>query len=65
MKYDFVTTSKGLLEKYVAGDYEFDLPAKQIELLRRRDFGQYIDKQRNDLVLAFISVCERFGVMAR
>lgn len=34
VKYDFVTTSKGLLEKYKAGDYEFDLPGKQIELLK-------------------------------
>ncbi|MGB4845174.1 MAG: S46 family peptidase, partial [Ferruginibacter sp.] len=48
-------TSKGILEKYVAGDYEFDLPTKQIELLKKRDFGQYIDKSRNDLVIGFIT----------
>jgi V8-like Glu-specific endopeptidase len=53
--YDYVTTSKGILEKYKPGDYEFDLPAKQIELLKKKDFGQYIDKQRNDLVIGFIS----------
>ncbi len=53
--YDYVTTSKGLLEKYVAGDYEFDLPAKQIELVRNKDFGQYADLQRKDLVVGFIS----------
>lgn len=53
--YDYVTTSKGILEKYIAGDYEFDLPARQIELLKKRDFGQYIDKQRNDLVIDFIT----------
>ena len=53
--YDYVTTSKGILEKYKAGDYEFDLPAKQIELLKKKDFGQYADKQRNDLVVGFIS----------
>ncbi|HKZ66244.1 MAG TPA: S46 family peptidase [Chitinophagaceae bacterium] len=53
--YDYVTTSKGILEKYKAGDYEFDLPAKQIELLKKKDFGQYADKQRNDLVIGFIS----------
>ena len=53
--YDYVTTSKGILEKYKPGDYEFDLPAKQIELLKKKDFGQYIDKQRNDLVVGFIS----------
>jgi len=53
--YDYVTTAKGILEKYVPGDYEFDLPAKQIELLKKKDFGQYADKQRNDLVVGFIS----------
>lgn len=53
--YDYVTTSKGVLEKYKPGDYEFDLPEKQIELFKKRDFGQYIDKQRNDLVIGFIS----------
>jgi hypothetical protein len=53
--YDYVTTSKGILEKYKPGDYEFDLPAKQIELLKKKDFGQYIDKQRNDLVIGFIT----------
>ncbi len=55
VKYDYVTTSKGILEKYVPGDYEFDLPANQIELLKKRDFGQYIDKSRNDLVIGFIT----------
>lgn len=55
VKYDFVTTSKGLLEKYKPGDYEFDLPTKQIELLKKKDFGQYIDKSRNDLVIDFIT----------
>ncbi|MFI5132770.1 MAG: S46 family peptidase [Chitinophagales bacterium] len=53
--YDYVTTSKGILEKYIPGDYEFDLPAKQIELLKKKDFGQYVDKQRNDLVINFIT----------
>ena len=41
--YDYVTTSKGILEKYKAGDYEFDLPANQIEMLKKKDFGQYMD----------------------
>lgn len=53
--YDYVTTSKGLLEKYKDGDYEFDLPDKQIELLRKKDFGQYADPVRKDLVIGFIT----------
>jgi hypothetical protein len=59
--YDYVTTSKGILEKYKAGDYEFDLPAKQIELLKKKDFGQYIDKKRNDLVIGFITTNDITG----
>ena len=53
--YDYVTTSKGILEKYKAGDYEFDLPAKQVELLKKKDFGQYMDPTRKDLVVGFIT----------
>ncbi len=59
--YDYVTTSKGLLEKYVPGDYEFDLPAKQIELLKKKDFGQYMDKNRKDLVIDFITTNDITG----
>lgn len=61
VKYDFVTSSKGLLEKYKAGDYEFDLPGKQIDLLRKRDFGQYADLVRKDLVIAFITTNDITG----
>lgn len=59
--YDYQTTSKGILEKYIPGDYEFDLPAKEIELLKKRDFGQYIDKRRNDLVIDFITTDDITG----
>ena len=59
--YDYVCTGKGILEKYVAGDYEFDLPTKQIELFKKKDFGQYIDKGRNDLVVTFITTNDITG----
>lgn len=59
--YDYVTTSKGLLEKYIADDYEFDLPAKQIDLLKKKDFGQYMDKSRQDLVIGFITTNDITG----
>ena len=61
VQYDYVTTGKGIIEKYVAGDYEFDLPAKQIELMRKKDFGQYVDKGRNDLVVNFITTNDITG----
>lgn len=59
--YDYVTTSKGILEKYKPGDYEFDLPANQIELLKKKDFGQYMDPTRKDLVIGFITTNDITG----
>jgi hypothetical protein len=59
--YDYVTTSKGLLEKYKPGDYEFDLPARQVELLKAKDFGQYKDARTNDLVIGFITTNDITG----
>ena len=49
VRYDYETTEKGILEKYIPGDYEFNLPENEINLLKKSDFGQYIDKVRNDL----------------
>jgi len=34
----------GIMEKYVPGDYEFDVPAKLIELYESKDYGQYTDE---------------------
>ncbi|MFV0605209.1 MAG: S46 family peptidase [Niabella sp.] len=59
--YDYVTTSKGILEKYKPGDYEFDLPEKQVELLKNKDFGQYADPVRKDLVVGFITTNDITG----
>lgn len=59
--YDYITTSKGVLEKYKPGDYEYDLPAKQVELFKKKDFGQYIDKAKNDLVIGFITTNDITG----
>jgi len=61
VQYDFVTTSKGLIQKYVAGDYEFDLPARQVDLLKKKDFGQYADPARKDLVIGFITTNDITG----
>ena len=61
VRYDYVTTMKGVLEKYKPGDYEFDLPEKLLDLARKKDFGQYIDRQRNDLVVGFITTNDITG----
>lgn len=61
VRYDYITTVKGMMEKYVPGDYEFDLPQKFRDAVARKDFGQYIDRQRNDLVVGFITTNDITG----
>lgn len=39
--YEPVSYLKGVIEKYEPGDYEFDLPAKLIELYNNKDYGVY------------------------
>lgn len=41
VEYDFQTDLDGVMEKYVPGDYEFDVPPKLVELWKARDYGQY------------------------
>lgn len=59
--YDYVTTMKGVIEKYVPGDYEFDLPANYVDLYNKKDFGQYKDAKRNDIVVGFITTNDITG----
>lgn len=42
--YEPVTYLDGVIEKYVPGDYEFDLEPKMIKLYEAKDYGQYADK---------------------
>ena len=41
VNYHFLTDLDGVLEKYKPGDYEFDLPAKLIDLHDKKDYGKY------------------------
>lgn len=59
--YDYVTTASGVLQKYVPGDYEFDLPARQVELFRKKDFGIYADPLRKELITDFITTNDITG----
>lgn len=61
VKYDYVTTMQGLMQKYKKDDYEFDLPQSFIDAVNKKDFGQYIDKTRNDLVINFITTNDITG----
>ncbi|PSL49205.1 peptidase S46-like protein [Chitinophaga niastensis] len=61
VNYDYVTTMKGVIEKYVPGDYEFDLPENYLDLYKKKDFGQYKDAKRNDIVVGFITTNDITG----
>jgi Peptidase S46 len=61
VRYDYVCTMKGVVDKYKPGDYEFDLPQGFLTKVQSRDFGPYIDKQRNDLVVTFITTNDITG----
>lgn len=39
--YQPVTYLEGVMEKYVPGDYEFDVPQKLIDLYNKKDYGSY------------------------
>ena len=41
--YTPITYLEGAMEKYIPGDYEFDVPAKLIDLYKKKDYGQYGD----------------------
>ncbi len=52
--YDYVTTHRGILEKEDPTSDEFIVPARQKELLLKKDFGRYADAS-GDLIPCFIS----------
>lgn len=44
VSYAYQTHLAGVIEKYVPGDYEFDVPKKLIDLYNKKDYGIYKDK---------------------
>lgn len=54
-----ITYMEGMMEKYVPGDYEFDLPAKLIDLYNKKDFGPY--GENGKMPVAFIGTNHTTG----
>jgi hypothetical protein len=52
--YDFITTAQGILDKHNPDDPEFVMPSTLIELLKKRQYGQWAD-ENGELVVCFIS----------
>lgn len=44
VQYEPHTYLDGVIEKYVPGDYEFDVPERLVELYNKKDYGPYADK---------------------
>ncbi|WP_209388487.1 S46 family peptidase [Chryseobacterium sp. RR2-3-20] len=44
VSYNYQTHLAGVMEKYVPGDYEFDVPKKLIDLYNQKNYGIYKDK---------------------
>ena len=60
ISYDYVCTANGILEKYIPGDFEFDAPQALLDLIEKRDFGQYADKN-GELITCFLSTNDITG----
>ncbi len=54
MRYDFVTTTNGILEKEDPTNEEFIVPSHLKELVQKRQFGEYAD-ENGDMIVCFIS----------
>lgn len=54
VKYEPVTYLDGVIEKYVPGDYEFDVADKLLELYEEKDYGQYADADNGKMPVCFI-----------
>lgn len=44
VEYNYYTTIDGVMEKYIPGDEEFNVPTKLRELYLKKDYGMYADK---------------------
>ncbi|HEX8575701.1 MAG TPA: S46 family peptidase, partial [Flavobacterium sp.] len=57
--YEPVTYLDGAIEKYIPGDYEFDLPSKLITLYNKKEYGQY--GENGKMPLCFIATNHTTG----
>ncbi len=57
--YEPVTYLDGVIEKYIPGDYEFDVPKKLIDLYNAKDYGVY--GYKNKMPVCFIGTNHTTG----
>ena len=51
VEYDYYTDTEGILEKYDPDNVDFNLPSRLVELIKKKDYGQYADEA------GFMPVC--------
>jgi hypothetical protein len=55
LDYKYYTTTKGILQKEIPGDEEFDVPAKLKNAINSKNYGSYIDQKTGEMHVAFLS----------
>jgi hypothetical protein len=60
VRYEYQTDLDGVMEKYIPGDYEFDVPQKLRDLWAAKDYGQYATADGR-LPVAFIGTNHTTG----
>lgn len=58
--YEPISYLDGVIEKYIPGDYEFDVPKKLIDLYNSKEYGNYADSN-GKMPLAFIATNHTTG----
>ena len=59
VQYNYYTYLDGVMEKYIPGDYEFDVPQKLQTLYRNKDYGRY--GQNGKMPVCFIATNHTTG----
>lgn len=59
VQYNYYTYLDGIMEKYIPGDYEFDVPQKLQTLYRNKDYGRY--GQNGKMPVCFIATNHTTG----
>jgi hypothetical protein len=55
VSYKYYTTTKGILEKEVPGDEEFDVSPKLKKAIIEKNYGAYFDQKTGEMHVAFLS----------
>ena len=53
--FKYYTTTKGILQKEIPGDEEFDVPAKLKKAINDKNYGAYLDQKTGEMHVAFLS----------